>query len=518
MLRRTRFPAVCLAALTTGVWAAVLIPSQAAGIALPMVQVFTVAAAPAGAGPSTAISAAADGSGELFALTDANGHNTLWKSTADGAFTLVQSSGPATGSETGMVVDAGYEWLVGQAVNNAVSYPGVLYEIDPAGAIKSYASLGVGGSVPEDITVGPDGDLYISDSTGGVWQAAPVFATSAYDFKAAGSPAFQAIGSAGGKLWLTDSSGNLHSMTTNAIFAGPFLAGQVSPYPHTLAGGNDGNLYAVGEVAGVGTSILQINPATVGVSQTFPAPAGSNIVSLTSGPDGNIWFTDDYKNTVGYLDPSTGDIQELPLPSGFVIPPRGYASIQPGPNHTLWFSVQTTGGGAAIGEIGNLPVLVTTQTVTVTNNVTTTVTTASPPAKPSQGSTRGTLRLAAAAPVVKGAAQLRATCVGKPDARCRGTLVVTVIRSTTVSVTINGHRRKKKKRQTVRLGSTSYNLIGGHRATLKVTLSAQGRRLLAKARRHRLGTKVKGTPKGGRMQTFNVALVEPKAKPRKKRK
>jgi virginiamycin B lyase len=66
-------------------------------------------------------------------------------------------------------------------------------------------------------------------------------------------------------------------------------------------------------------------------------------VSITAGPDGNLWFTEDAGNNIGRIT-TTGEITEFPIPT----PQSGPHGIAVGPDGNLWFTEQT---GNKIGRI-----------------------------------------------------------------------------------------------------------------------------------------------------------------------
>ena len=112
-------------------------------------------------------------------------------------------------------------------------------------------------------------------------------------------------------------------------------------------------------------SVIRSLPATAAVTFTFlvtaatasaefypltnpcpPAPiAGTGTcqpAGITTGPDGNIWFTEENGNRIGRITPS-GQITEFDLPGGSLP-----AEITPGPDGALWF---TQSGSNSIGRI-----------------------------------------------------------------------------------------------------------------------------------------------------------------------
>jgi streptogramin lyase len=56
-------------------------------------------------------------------------------------------------------------------------------------------------------------------------------------------------------------------------------------------------------------------------------------VGITSGPDGNLWFTEHGGNRIGRITPS-GSIREFSLPT----PGSAPQGITAGPNGNLWFT------------------------------------------------------------------------------------------------------------------------------------------------------------------------------------
>lgn len=73
----------------------------------------------------------------------------------------------------------------------------------------------------------------------------------------------------------------------------------------------------------------------------FPTANASSPRSAVAAPDGNIWFADPVYRTVGRIDPATGVITSLPVPS------NGSAGVMElGPDGNLW-AIET--------RINNLP-------------------------------------------------------------------------------------------------------------------------------------------------------------------
>ena len=97
-----------------------------------------------------------------------------------------------------------------------------------------------------------------------------------------------------------------------------------------------------------------INPTTHAITE-FTLPTGYSANFLTTGPDGNIWFTDNSAGKIGTINPTTGAIAEYPVPYTGSKP----GGITTGPDGNIWF---TDDGTNAIGvDIPNSDQFVVTQ-------------------------------------------------------------------------------------------------------------------------------------------------------------
>jgi hypothetical protein len=102
----------------------------------------------------------------------------------------------------------------------------------------------------------------------------------------------------------------------------------------------------------------------------FPVPSGLSPSSITSGPDGNLWFTEKPSGPsglppgspgqVGMINPATRAIAEFPDPSS-----GGPPSITAGADGNLWFTDYYNGGGS-LGDIVFVPAI--TGVVSVTHS------------------------------------------------------------------------------------------------------------------------------------------------------
>ena len=84
--------------------------------------------------------------------------------------------------------------------------------------------------------------------------------------------------------------------------------------------------------------------SAVGTEQEFPLPNYSNPREITSGPDGNLWFTEQLGNNIGRVT-TTGAVTEFSVPTGGSLP----TEITAGADGNLWFTE-----GSSPGKIGQI--------------------------------------------------------------------------------------------------------------------------------------------------------------------
>jgi streptogramin lyase len=270
----------------------------------------------------------------------------------------------------GSVETDGQVWLLDYSVS-----PAPLYAVSPSGHVVQVASLP--GDFT-DLTAGPDNTLEAADNSGFIDRCTitkrPTAActTIAVPTKFAGGQV-DAIGQSRGLVWFTDDSGELGSFNPyRDSFAGPYgdfsqsgvTAGDASADPGTIVTAANGDVYVA---AGEGTDplfqndLIRLLDPHQGVVLHNYSVGLTNVVAVTAGGDGNIWFLDATNPStgaakVGVLSTSSGLIHEYALPKGYILPSSG-PGIAAGPvgSDTLFFTLQSTAGGqAAIGEVTGL--------------------------------------------------------------------------------------------------------------------------------------------------------------------
>jgi virginiamycin B lyase len=83
-----------------------------------------------------------------------------------------------------------------------------------------------------------------------------------------------------------------------------------------------------------GGQVGRVTPS--GSVTEFPV-TDNNPSRITTGPDGNMWFTESNNNAVGRITPS-GTVTQIPVPS----PGQNYG-ITAGPDGNVWFTELSAG-------------------------------------------------------------------------------------------------------------------------------------------------------------------------------
>jgi streptogramin lyase len=127
-----------------------------------------------------------------------------------------------------------------------------------------------------------------------------------------------------------------------------FTVPTANSYPAGIAAGPDGNLWFT---ENFGNQIGRISPS--GTFAEFPIPSEnfgsfsldnpSGLLWIAAGPDGNLWFTESASYKIGRISPSGAFIEiSIPTAQGDI------EGIAAGPNGNLWF---TESNGHKIGRI-----------------------------------------------------------------------------------------------------------------------------------------------------------------------
>lgn len=393
---------------------------------------------------------------------------------------------------------------------------------------------------PTEITVGENGLIWFLTSAGGVVgiidpsaPPGPVSATQAFPGFLRGDDIAAAPD---GTTWITDSVGKgIHRVVPTsggyALQADSDEAPDCS-FDGVIARGPDGRMWCAFQ----GDALKQIDLASQ-ATVNHPVPSGFSIASLTSGPDGALWygrylsaswFTPASDGAIGRMTPD-GGVQEWKL-DGKYAPD----SLVPGPDGAIWFATVgrdsergigriTPSGQVTVGNTGlrrpesiafgadgaiwfvdanaNRITRITTDDALAGGPVVT-----PPPAPPAPGG---------GGPVVVPPKQVTPTpTVTAKSLRVRKQrIAVGLACPKTAKLPCQGKlslRTAKKLKQGKRkafvtlTGSGSYSVKPGKQASVPLRLSAKGRKLVRRGRTTKVTVRV--TPTGSKPVTVGKAL------------
>lgn len=139
------------------------------------------------------------------------------------------------------------------------------------------------------------------------------------------------------------------AQTSLAAPAGEFTMFDLGPAgmgANAIASGPDGNMWftnnannSIGRITPTGAVTYFAVPTTSASAST----GGPGLFAIAAGPDGNMWFTEFFENLVGKITPS-GVITTYPVPTANAMP----MGITAGPDGNIWFVLDDASG---IGRI-----------------------------------------------------------------------------------------------------------------------------------------------------------------------
>jgi streptogramin lyase len=221
---------------------------------------------------------------------------------------------------------------------------GAVTQVAADGSTTQFSS-GITNQV-EDITVGPDLNLWFTEPRSGiVAQMTP--SGTVTEFLVGGAPTRISRG-ADGNLWFTDAATRtLDRMTTTGAVT-LAVPGPVGSTPTDVTVGPDGTEWTTLDAATGGRSMIgRVEPDGT-LSTLVVARDADQLTSISPGPDGNLWFTDAGVSPGGN---GTAGIGRLTLAGDATIFRTGLPAnsrpvdITPGPDGNLWFADASNGVG-----------------------------------------------------------------------------------------------------------------------------------------------------------------------------
>jgi streptogramin lyase len=186
------------------------------------------------------------------------------------------------------------------------------------------------GSLPQSITLGPDGNLWMTQFNGN--SIARIFANgpatgfvTEFTIPTKDSRPYGIAAGPDGNLWFTEAKGNkIGRITTNGIFLPEFFIPTLTnSNPAGITAGPDGRMWFT-EINFNAIGAVTMN----GVFSQYRGIAGKGAViatnsllyNITAGPDGNLWFVEGSRAKIGRINPTNHQVNEFILPIPNCIP------------------------------------------------------------------------------------------------------------------------------------------------------------------------------------------------------
>ena len=258
------------------------------------------------------------------------GNNTIGEITTDGKSTIYSGSGidQPWGITSGPDDDLWFTNLSGNTIGR----------ISTSGVVTIYKDKRI--DEPQGIAEGSDGDIWFTNS--GDDEIGRITPSGYISIHKIGIIDPIAITSSPHGLWVTGDYGIGH-ITANGYFH--FYSSPSSPYNQPLGQaittGRDGNLWFTDDA---GSSIGRMTPQgkfTFFINPDIQSPEG-----ITAGPDGRLWFANDNSDYIGAITTS-GSVTEYPVSSNA-------DWIADGPDGRIWVAFNNQSVIAALTTSGQV--------------------------------------------------------------------------------------------------------------------------------------------------------------------
>lgn len=173
-----------------------------------------------------------------------------------------------------------------------------MYEIGPKGSVTNFPIPDPSAQLTA-VALGPDGNMWFEEFSGpNVGYVTPSGTVQEFPVFNGGSSSYGIAAGPDGRIWFTDAaSTRIGAIAVTGGKATYYTAG-LTGQPASITAGPDGNLY-FGEYDGTLGRVT-----TDGVITEFPlvmTEGSFPVISLTIGPDGDIWFSNNAHSQVGQL-------------------------------------------------------------------------------------------------------------------------------------------------------------------------------------------------------------------------
>jgi streptogramin lyase len=173
---------------------------------------------------------------------------------------------------------------------------GEIGKMTPSGVVTTFTPPAAD-TGPGDITKGPDGNLWFAD-TSAIGRATPAGAITEFPVDRSIQPWDIATGP-DGNVWFTDAQQKAVGRITpsGVVTLFPLPSAGDGTISGAIAKGSDGNIWTT-----YSNALGRVTPS--GTVTVVPLLGDNNHLSdITTGPDGNLWFTDTYQDQIGMLVP-----------------------------------------------------------------------------------------------------------------------------------------------------------------------------------------------------------------------
>jgi virginiamycin B lyase len=219
---------------------------------------------------------------------------TEWQTGCAGTIT---KAGAITEYNTGLSATMSTAMAPGKKLAYFATDTNGIWTITSGGKLAQY-------TLPDDANqftgmgAGPKGEAYFIEQGPSIGEISPKGKYTECNVGLGNLYSFGIAGGSDGRVWFADNGNNSIGATNLSTCKTQDYTSGFTGDPIAIAAAPDGNLY-FGETT---PTVGRITTAGVVTEFTFPATEGTfPIISVTLGPDGNIWFTNNSHSQVGML-------------------------------------------------------------------------------------------------------------------------------------------------------------------------------------------------------------------------
>jgi virginiamycin B lyase len=256
------------------------------------------------------------------------------------AFAIATTAVGCAGSASGVAPATPTALSVAHVLDNALPR-----RVSPLFSSVEYTAGITPGANPRGIAKGPGGIWFTEVSVNKIARITSTGTVTEFPLLADSSGPNNLVEGPDHAMWFTEEGNDVIGRITSKGKVTEYPVGSAAYGPWDIAAGSDGNLWftyrdqyannAIGKITTAGAVTLYSNGLT---------PGDVAVHDMCEGPDGNIWFIEEFGNRVGRITPA-GVITEF---SAGITPDANLVDITGGADGNLWF---TEYGADQIGRI-----------------------------------------------------------------------------------------------------------------------------------------------------------------------